>query len=1010
MAVASSSTSGAIFEFPRPVASHTATVATTSWWALSVDSPDPAGTASVTTTYHNLTTGTTDPSGNLTNMFRNGAGEVVQVVETTALATSYTHDAAGNVIRIRRDAGRGPIDNDSAYDTLGRKIAQDDPDAGYMEFEYNALGELIVQTNADLQKIESEYDARGRVWRRSVRTADGSIESQTVFSFDTAANGLGRLASESITGSYEGWQGLSGLDLSFSRSHAYDSFGRASSTTTVIDGTSYPGELRYDSLGRPARVRDATGQWSKTGYDARGFARTVCHSSANDPNPTCATPWLTSEESDAWGNVVREIRSASGQMTVTRTYNALTGRLERICADKPGSGGDCDLVDEAYAWDKAGNLHTRQKETRYIERFLYDMLNRLTHGYASAGGGTEQLTHWAQYDRLGNTCARIADGAGFGVALGYLGRAGCGVETANGSGTNSDIGAHQASHVYSGPLSGTYHYDNRGNHTLRDVAGTAKDRRIRYSADDRPYEIGLGSTVAPSQRARFWYGSDGQRYKREDLGGKRTLYLGNVEVVIQGAQTTMRRTIGGSFLQLVVNGVNENRYLFHDQLGSLVKATDALGNVVHALDYMPNGTRRNTGDPLQVVENSPTLTPRGFTGHEHVDGFDVIHMNGRIYDPTLGRFLQPDPVVQLTLGAQGWNAYTYVFNNPLAYTDPTGMISWRRVLGIVIVVVAAVTQQYWAISSAAKFWGTVAVGAMAGGVSTGTWQGALWGAFSAAAFYGVGSYFENAKWAQANSSGNVFESGLNPAGYGAKVMAHGVTGGVMSKLQGGKFGHSFASASVTQAFAPGIDRIGGGASNYAGLRVAAAAVLGGTASKMSGGKFANGAVTAAFSRAFNDEIDHRSAKVRDEIMRGDKEFIEVNSTYDLERGGSAIGWERDNYGVSTGATRLNGIPFGSWAPVIDFGTGGSLIARRHPIIGGIMSALGTWEHRLLHTYQSFEYRALYRQVHIRTPPPGGGPVVKTYSGNTELSNRTSWRQEYFLRARMENRLCHVCNP
>lgn len=360
---------------------------------------------------------------------------MVQVVETSGLSTTYDHDAAGNVVRIRRDGGRGHIDNDFAYDTLGRKIAQNDPDAGYTEFEYNALGELIIQTNADLQKVENEYDARGRVWRRTVRAATGAIESQTSFTFDTANNGLGRLASETITGTYEGWQGQSGVAHAFSRTHTYDDLGRPKTTTTVIDGVSYPGEVIYDALGRAARVRDATGQWSKTAYDARGFARAICYSSAADADPACATPWLTMDASDAWGNVTEETRSWSGQLPVTRTYSALTGRLERICSDKPGSGGACDLVDEQYAWDQAGNLHTRQKETRYLETFQYDTLNRLSHGYASVGGGPQQLTHWAQYDRLGNTCARLSDEIQDGAAFGYAGRAGCGVETANGSGT-----------------------------------------------------------------------------------------------------------------------------------------------------------------------------------------------------------------------------------------------------------------------------------------------------------------------------------------------------------------------------------------------------------------------------------------------------------------------------------------------------------------------------------------------------------------------------------------------
>ena len=71
----------------------------------------------------------------------------------------------------------------------------------------------------------------------------------------------------------------------------------------------------------------------------------------------------------------------------------------------------------------------------------------------------------------------------------------------------------------------------------------------------------------------------------------------------------------------------------------------------------------------------------------------------------------------------------------------------------------------------------------------------------------------------------------------------------MSVLQGGKFGHGFLSAGVTQAFAPAIDGIGGN-SNSAGYfsagnrasRIFVASVVGGTASQLSGGKFANGAV------------------------------------------------------------------------------------------------------------------------------------------------------------------------
>jgi len=67
-----------------------------------------------------------------------------------------------------------------------------------------------------------------------------------------------------------------------------------------------------------------------------------------------------------------------------------------------------------------------------------------------------------------------------------------------------------------------------------------------------------------------------------------------------------------------------------------------------------------------------TVTNRGFTGHEHLDSVGLIHMNGRAYDPELGRFLSVDPFIQFPDNSQSLNPYTYVMNNPLSGTDPTG--------------------------------------------------------------------------------------------------------------------------------------------------------------------------------------------------------------------------------------------------------------------------------------------------------------------------------------------------
>ena len=66
------------------------------------------------------------------------------------------------------------------------------------------------------------------------------------------------------------------------------------------------------------------------------------------------------------------------------------------------------------------------------------------------------------------------------------------------------------------------------------------------------------------------------------------------------------------------------------------------------------------------------VTHRGFTGHEDLDGLGLVHMNGRVYDPNLGRFLSVDPVFQFPTNTQSLNPYSYVLNNPLSMTDPSG--------------------------------------------------------------------------------------------------------------------------------------------------------------------------------------------------------------------------------------------------------------------------------------------------------------------------------------------------
>jgi RHS repeat-associated protein len=115
-----------------------------------------------------------------------------------------------------------------------------------------------------------------------------------------------------------------------------------------------------------------------------------------------------------------------------------------------------------------------------------------------------------------------------------------------------------------------------------------------------------------------------------------------------------------------------------------VATSDHWGNVTARYAYDPFGKRRSvTGsyDPMGSIvidwaDNLNFRTDRGFIGHEHLDDIGVIHMNGRIFDPTIARFMQGDPFIQDPGNLQNYNRYTYCYNNPLTCTDPSGYFGW----------------------------------------------------------------------------------------------------------------------------------------------------------------------------------------------------------------------------------------------------------------------------------------------------------------------------------------------
>ncbi|GGO64095.1 RHS repeat domain-containing protein [Bowmanella pacifica] len=124
-------------------------------------------------------------------------------------------------------------------------------------------------------------------------------------------------------------------------------------------------------------------------------------------------------------------------------------------------------------------------------------------------------------------------------------------------------------------------------------------------------------------------------------------------------------------------------YTHRDRLGSAVTYTNEGGLVTARRQYDPFGKPRHwDGEMMDVAKlrhympiegvNNLAISRKGFTDHRHMDEVQLIHMNGRVYDYNVGRFLSVDPIIQSPGNSQSINPYSYIMNNPLAGTDPSG--------------------------------------------------------------------------------------------------------------------------------------------------------------------------------------------------------------------------------------------------------------------------------------------------------------------------------------------------
>ncbi len=234
-------------------------------------------------------------------------------------------------------------------------------------------------------------------------------------------------------------------------------------------------------------------------------------------------------------------------------------------------------------------------------------------------------------------------------------------------------------------------------------------------------------------------------------------------------------------------------------------------------------------------------------------------MNGRVYDPQLGRFLSADPFIQFADNSQSYSRYSYVLNNPLSSTDPSGHFAFLPVLINVAVTMASEAGAEaiaWNIAATTAISTTemaviqTAIQAGLSGLAQGIAAEAMGGTFAQGFEAGVLSGVQSGIYDGIGGAESL--NGTQIPGLGAgitveRVLAHGLVGGAFARVRGDSFESGFASGVFSKLTA---GRIQENISNkYGGA--AASVMIGGTASVIAGGKFANGAVSSAFAHLFS---------------------------------------------------------------------------------------------------------------------------------------------------------------
>ncbi|MEV5972556.1 RHS repeat-associated core domain-containing protein [Streptomyces sp. NPDC051921] len=619
-------------------------------------------TKRTTTTYTGDTTTVVPPKGGTaTTTVKDALGRTTEVKEytdaarTTGQSTTYAFDKRGRVERITDPSGAAWT---YVHDVRGRRTEAVDPDKGTTRTTYDKGDRATDVTDARLITLHTDYDELGR--KLSLKSGATTLSTWV---YDTVAKG------------------------------------QLSKATRYVDGNAYETSVTtYNSLYQPVVTQltvpaaegalAGTYKWT-TSYNLNtgqvmwtqqpAIGGLPAEKVANTYTPVHgllstvgagADPLVSATTYDHYGrNTRQELGTFAQHVWISNEYDEHTGAPLRRYTDREVAPQRVD--DTRFGYDAAGNMTSvatgygqDSARTTDTQCFALDAVRRITEAWTNTGeqcaaapsdavvGGQDAYWTSYTYDAVGNrrteTRHKTASGPAADTVRTYA------APTA---------GKHDLTKVTqtgTDPHEELFGYDDAGNTETRKI-GSAAQQTLRW--DDEGH---VASVTQGTQVSSYLYTTEGQRLLRRDSTG-----------------TTLTLPAGNELKLDKAGVVTGTRYYLAD---TKIVAVRTGGRLTFMLsDHHGTGTTQITADAAQVVTRRKTSLfgeargpqptawagDKGFIGGTRDSDTGLTHIGAREYDPSIGRFVSVDPILEADK-PQTMNGYGYAANNPITFSDPTG--------------------------------------------------------------------------------------------------------------------------------------------------------------------------------------------------------------------------------------------------------------------------------------------------------------------------------------------------